>query len=933
MTDLSRFGFVYDHGSGMTGEDKFRGQILELIAKHRSIGWQEESLGIAKHAAAFVNNGYGPTAKASILDDALFRAVHDLLDQFPNDLSAAYGTSMAATNDLRRDFQNLRIAEDRQRMASDWKTWKALGKLRQSNNRCKLPDGYDQCAAAVMEAAGALPTHPGPLEDAILQVESMFGATQDTLQVYADAKRKAALVDYTDMLAMSHVLLKESDAVMTALRERVDCLVIDEFQDTNPLQYALLWAFHEAGVPTLIVGDLKQAIMGFQNADSRLMENLLKTYPESTSSLDANWRTQASLMKLINLLGPGLFGDAYVDLAPRAPNGFQKPLEVIEYAKRPPRGKDSREVCAAHTALRIKALIDDETQFVRDRKTKTKRRLRGGDIAVLCPRNKQLDIYAEALRAAGLRCRLAEQGWGSSRIVEIACHALEYVADPEDRHAALYLSVTEFGEHSLEDGIKALIDEGALGGPLLRSLQTVSEEMGTKTVDVIVAEVINALELYNRIANWPDAAQSRANLLRLQVEAHEFISSNREALVCGGFYGSGIKTFVAWLKTRMDSDDRQPDPRVLDEDAVQLTTWHKAKGREWPVVAVCGWETKVDPRLPDLRVDYQSFDDLGNILKNARIEFSPKFAASETNDRFAEPLQDDVEKEAERLIYVALTRAREKLILEWPSHLDNKIPVTYYSLLRDATGLALTGDGLAIGEKVFPCRIGQAGNSFPEEFHLNPAGLAAPLPLVGRRAIEPWTLPDNLTPEARTPSDHDGHGPLAVPGPVHHENYGPGLKIELGVTGVERGTLIHKCFEVLGTIQDRSDLLSRATGFQFSADQLDVIATSVSAFESWRAGYFPDAQVDHETPLIALDDAGTTVAGAIDLLIETDNGFWIIDHKSDRTEDLEGTFSFYLPQLLDYAEAVGKARPDKKMLGVGINWISFGEVALLSIGS
>jgi len=929
MANLPRFGFVYDHGSGMTGEDKFRSQILKLIAKHRSIGWQGEAPEIARHAAAFVKNSYGQTGKASILNESLYRAAHDLLGHFPNDLSVEYGVSQAARNDFRKDFRNLRLAENQERVASDWKMWNDLTKLRQSNSRCKLPEHYDLCAGAVMEAAGALSTHPGPMEDAVIQVNSMFGAAQDTLKVYGEAKRNAALVDYTDMLAMAHVLLKGNADVMTALRERVDCLVIDEFQDTNPLQYALLWAFHEAGVPTLIVGDLKQAIMGFQNADARLMENLLDTYPESASSLDANWRTQASLMKFINRLGPGLFGKSYVDLVPRAPSGFQEPLEVIEYKKRPPRGKGSQEICAAHTALRIKELIDEETQFVRDRKTKVKRRLRGGDVAVLCPRNKQLDIYAKALRAAGLRCQLAEQGWGESRIVEIACHALEYVSDPEDRHAALYMSVTEFGEHSLEGGIKGLIDDGALDGQLLRSLQAVTEKIGAKTVDTIVTEVIDALGLYDRIANWPDAAQSRANLLRLQGEAHEFMSSNREALACGGFHGTGLKTFLAWLKARMKIDDRQPDPRVLDEDAIQLTTWHRAKGREWSVVVVCNWETKVEPRLPDFSVNYQSFGDLSNILENARIEFSPKFAASKTNSQFEKPLRQEVETEALRLIYVALTRARERLILEWPSNLDGKDTVTYYSLLRDATGLALTGDGITVGDQTFSCRMGQAGNSFPDGFDMETTGLSAPLPLIGRRAIEPWTLPDDLTPEARAPSDHDKHEHLETPKNIRRESYGTGLKVELGVTGVERGTLIHKCFEVMGAIQDRPNLLSRATGFELSDDQRDEIVLTFSAFETWRAGYFQDAQVENEVPLIALDDTGTIVAGSIDLLVETEKGFWIIDHKSDRTEDLNVAFTFYLPQLLTYADAVDKARPDKKVLGVGINWISFGEISLL----
>ena len=69
--------------------------------------------------------------------------------------------------------------------------------------------------------------------------------------------------------------MASSGGALEALAERVDCLVIDEFQDTNPLQFSLLWLLQKVGIPTLIVGDLKQAIMGFQGADPRLMERLL----------------------------------------------------------------------------------------------------------------------------------------------------------------------------------------------------------------------------------------------------------------------------------------------------------------------------------------------------------------------------------------------------------------------------------------------------------------------------------------------------------------------------------------------------------------------------------------------------------------------------------------------------------------------------------
>ena len=68
-------------------------------------------------------------------------------------------------------------------------------------------------------------------------------------------------MDYSDMIAMAGQLLRSRPDVLQALVQRVDCLVVDEFQDTNPLQFALLWQLKEAGVPTIVVGDLKQAIM------------------------------------------------------------------------------------------------------------------------------------------------------------------------------------------------------------------------------------------------------------------------------------------------------------------------------------------------------------------------------------------------------------------------------------------------------------------------------------------------------------------------------------------------------------------------------------------------------------------------------------------------------------------------------------------------
>ena len=160
-----------------------------------------------------------------------------------------------------------------------------------------------------MAAADELPRHPGPLTQAHAHVEALLAAGHEVLVHYAAAKREAGLVHYSDMIAMAGQLLRDRPDVLKTLVSRLDCLVVEEFQDTNPLQFALLWQLKEAGVPTVVVGDLKQAIMGFQGADPRLFEALARQNPRALQPLTRNWRSQPALMDFVNGVGPGLFGE------------------------------------------------------------------------------------------------------------------------------------------------------------------------------------------------------------------------------------------------------------------------------------------------------------------------------------------------------------------------------------------------------------------------------------------------------------------------------------------------------------------------------------------------------------------------------------------------------------------------------------------------
>ncbi|GAM10470.1 ATP-dependent helicase/nuclease subunit A [Geobacter sp. OR-1] len=930
MGDLTSYGYSYDHSSGKGAEDQFKDRVLKLIGKLRSIGRLEEDQRITSHAIKKVTELYGPTKSADLLKKALLQAVKNLQDKFPGDLSELFEGNKSAMDSFHADFKNLNKLSKADNIGQNWKLWQSLREMRLSKRGSSTPAGYDELATQVMDAASALPLHPGPLTQALKHVEGLLCASMDSLNQYADGKKGKGLVDYTDMLAISQRLLSGQTDVLKELTSRVDCLVIDEFQDTNPLQFALLWSLFTAGVPTVIVGDLKQAIMGFQNADARLLENLIQQNKKHSVPLTSNWRSTPAVMDWVNKIGEGLFGVDYTKLTPKAPfPSTQTPLEVINFPETPYYGNAA--IPAQHTAVRIRDLLGDKKQLVYDKHTKTSRRLRGGDIAVLCPTHKRLEKHAQALRFLGIKTRIEEEGWFQSRAIQIAYHALSYVADPNDRHAVLYLAVTELGQYELEKAVAELLQGKLLDEPIVAKLDQVLACSPDATVCEVVSAVLEALDLYGTCSAWTDAASARANLLRLQGEAREFMAANREALASGRYYGSGLKTFLAWLRGKAERDNKQPAPRVRDEDAVVLATWHSSKGREWPIVAVCSADLDVGPRFPEMGVVYEDFKDLTNVLEKARIEISPAFIAPETKEKFEAPLLEPARQGALRLLYVALTRAREKVILE--CHRYQKPDTTsFWTILQEAGALDIVGNKMTVKGKKFDCRVIQTTKYPPVEFEGAAVSPEATLATTGRRAINAAVMPAALTPETIVPSSL--HGILeAMKDNILVETYGEPLLLDIGIKGFERGTFFHRCFEIGSGDKQKLQYVADSLEVNLNEEDFTTIETAVSSFEIWLENKLNPLQNHAEVPILAQDNNGSVLAGSIDLLVETKDGLWIIDHKSDQSDDLEGLFAFYKSQLECYGQAMKSIYPAKKLMGYVVNWASHGKVSLNAIKS
>lgn len=924
--DLAAYGYCYDYNSGRSAEAMFREDLLQVVRLLRAIGSGTAAGTHVQWATDWLRNHYGPTVEAAPLRRALQRSVEALLAAFPDSLERDFGNNETARKQFQSDYRNLRRARDTTALSTDWSLWQGLRQLRRSNRSITLPEAYDALAAAVIAAADALPRHPGPLEQAIRHITLLIEAGLDVLEHDAQARREAGLVDYDDMIGMAGQLLRDRPDVLATLKRRIDCLVVDEFQDTNPLQFDLLWQLHAAGVPTVVVGDLKQAIMGFQGADPRLFEALIAKHASQLQPLTSNWRSQPRLMAVVNAIGAGLFGEDYVALAPQGADSPLPPLDVIRFPERAK--KDKHAVRAAAVGARIAAWLHDPERQLSDARTGQLRRLRGGDVAVLCPTHGMLSTYATVLRAQGLRVRLEAKGWFASRPVQIAWHALAYLANPNDSHAALYLAVTELGSHSLESALRQRIELGRIDDPLLTRLDALAEHVAQRSVDALIAETLDALGLFNTVACWPTAEQDRANLLRLLAEATAFMDATPEALAQAGFHGSGVETFLAWLAARVEADDAQPDPRVIDEDAVVLATWHSAKGREWPMVAVCGLDRPVKPREPSVALDYPSFDDLSALLATARIAYSPVFDAPETRQRFQDVLLAEQRKEARRLLYVALTRARDTLLLEWPEYLTSSRKTTLWSLLSDGGRIHVTADALHVGTATFPCAVTTAAAMLPDDLAVDATVGDDSLPIVGRRAIEPQTFAGTLTPDSRSPSA-SAEAVVSSVTALHCERVGAGLHEMAELSGAALGSFLHRSFEILGARPALLERLPEITGVTIPSAALTALASAVNDFDTWLKQRFPGATLLREWPVLACDQRGSVVSGTADLIVQTADGVWIIDHKSDRTDDPVAGFAAYQPQLQAYAEALAGEGSDVQ--GIAIHWIRRGEVVLQAL--
>ena len=914
MADLGRFGYAWNHATQTSAEDGFRADVLKTVDLIRGLGPRGQSADILSPALVALTEGYGPVeADGTALTAELTLAVRELLESFPDNLAPHFEGNASAVNSFSDNHRDLRRAARQDVLARDWALWQKLRTLRQSKRGAATPEGYDARAQAVMDAANALPRHPGPLDDARAHITALVTGAQQVLESYENAKRRAGLIDYADMIAETERILRTRPEILEAVLGEIDCVVIDEFQDTNPVQFALLWRLARQAKLALVVGDTKQSIMGFQGADPRLTEALQATHPDSATPLDRNWRSDPRVMAMVNALGPTLFDD-YNSLTPQRQQTGETALEVLHL----PKGrKDTTAECIAE---RVADILGSGTQ-VYDKTCKEMRAVRPSDVAVLTYTHKKASAAAAALEARGLAVRIQQDGWLTAPAMRAARAALALAADPDDTHAALTWLTLGPPRMHLEEALCNAVDGVLETHAALAPLLTLHDGIAMRPVAETLADVLRMTSLRDWAAGLSQPAQALADLARFEAEAQEFDAMDQDLRSAAGFHGAGVQVFLGWIAHQTAKDwDRHPDPDGWSASGVEICTWHSAKGREWPITVVAGLDQTIAERPGTLRADFDGFDDLDNVLDHAGLGYLPKFAAPESQEPFTEARRPDDERDAARKLYVALTRARDRLILVMPRERSKprENAERMVDLLRDRAGFDTAAETLTVAGQAFAARVVEGT---PDEPETPQTENATSYPRFG----EPRARLDTpCTPWRRSPSTLTATDP-APAAALETIKLADGITDTRRGSASERGTAWHLAFRVLAVRPEMADRLKAATGLTDTA--ITQIAAQARALTGWLAGQGYET-LHFELPLQETAANGSEVNAIVDCLAEGPQGLLIIDHKSGPCPDPAARFAKYQPQLAAYAAIVRRHWPDKPLRGIAIHWMSEGTLSV-----
>ena len=612
------------------------------------------------------------------------------------DFIKAYGGSLAATIDSLDGFiRALGNSWDEARLCGDILfpragSVKGYEDLKDIRKRCraaikKITAVFEYTSAQLFEDMDAV----RPAANALLNLVLEFD------RAYAAEKKKQSLIDFSDQEHMTAQLLLDDDGKPTKLARSVSArykeILIDEYQDVNAIQELIFHAVSKSGENIFMVGDVKQSIYRFRLADPSIFLRKYKRFADVESGdegvgrrifMSTNFRSKKGVLDAVNFVFKNIMSESFGEMdytekeqlnPGRADALTDTPaveLDILDMNAMAVGGDEENpektESEAAFVASRIRELIDDGLTVPDEQGLL--RRVTYGDFAILLRSVKnKAGVYAQALLNMDIPSGMSSgEHFFEALEVTVALSILDIIDNPRQdvplitalKSPVYGFSADELAEIRVADkrgGFYDALQKAAETNEKCRSfitqLTALRAIVPDMTTDRLLFKIYDRTDMLAVMGAQRDGEARRENLMKLTQLARRYEANGLK----------GLGAFMTFVRRLIENGDDPFDTgETISGDVVSIMSIHKSKGLEFPVVILADMSKQFNQT--DSKKPLLIHAELGTGMKRTdlqrRITYTtlPRMAV-------ARKLTGEMTAEELRVLYVAMTRAREKLIL------------------------------------------------------------------------------------------------------------------------------------------------------------------------------------------------------------------------------------------------------------------------------
>ena len=531
--------------------------------------------------------------------------------------------------------------------------------------------------------------HLEDLQAAAPSMLALLRLTERFSQRYQAEKVRRNAMDFSDQEHYAVTLLCGQDDEPTDLARQVSQryqeIMVDEYQDTNEVQDCIFRAISRAGRNLFTVGDVKQSIYRFRLADPTIFMGKYRQFADAADAeegqprrmvLSRNFRSRGEVLEATNFVFSDImsqemgemdytdqeklyFGAAYY--TPAA--GRETELHVVSVEDTPDQTLDRTEAEARFTARRIRQLLDEK--FPVQAGEGAMRPVRPEDIVILMrsPRSR-MQTFTRALAREGIPCGSGEsEDFFSAMEIAVTVSLLEIVDNPRQDVpliGVLRSPLVGVSPNQLA-AIRALLPEGDYYDALcqdesnaarefltlLNELRQAAREMPADDLLWYIYDRCHVMAIFGAME---DGAMRQARLTALYDYARQLVQSGK----------AGLFDFISHLRQLLENGDAPTLGTAQAAEGVQIMSIHRSKGLEFPVVILADLQRSFNRQ--DLNRPVLVHPELGLGTDRVDRERHIRYATI-SKEALALRLEREAKAEEMRILYVAMTRAREKLIL------------------------------------------------------------------------------------------------------------------------------------------------------------------------------------------------------------------------------------------------------------------------------